>query len=744
MTSYEFKRKILPILVKLSIGLGIGVFVIIIGQGWLFELNFLKNIDLLTIDLRYQSRYERAEQTRDLTKDGDVVIVGISDDDLKAFIEQFPFPRSYYAHIIKNLNDAGARTIIFDMTWESPSKNLQGDSVLRDMLQKYDNVVIATKVETGTVNEKAIVQYREPTYNNIFFDVDKNIGVVNIYKDRDDVCRSYFPMLDVKGFLTPSLGFAALNQCFKLSPLNTVKERGDFFFLTRDSAQVSKIIRAIPRSDVSTFLLNYYGPDRTFRYVPFSQVIDDSTFQTKDELDLGEQINAFDTTTMKLFKNKIVIVGSVMAEERDYHNVPLYKEEGGKKNYAMNGVEIHATAIQNVIDKSFITTPDPLTESIVIILLSLICFYGLLALKQFHIRHMWLLEIGAFLLTVVLVGAVFEVSIIVFSNNNVLMNVVNPSLAIVFAYFGTAVYQYLTERQQKAVIKNMFGHYINPAVVNELVANPEKAKLGGDRRELTVFFSDIASFTTISEQYHAKPEGLVALLNEFLDEMTRIVLKYEGTLDKYEGDAIMAFWGAPLPQKDHALRTCLAALDMQKRLEALRPKWIKEGRPPLSVRMGINTGIVIVGNMGGRDRFDYTVIGDSVNLASRLEGANKQYKSNIMISDFTYTHVKTKVTVRELDLIQVKGKTEPVKVYELLGTADMEMTENQRQALEMYHEGLKLYRSRKWEEAIAYMQQAYSLDENCYVAQIYTERANLYQITPPPAEWNGVFVMTTK
>jgi len=744
MTSYEFKRKILPILVKLSIGLGIGVFVIIIGQGWLFELNFLKNIDLLTIDLRYQSRYERAEQTRDLTKDGDVVIVGISDDDLKAFIEPFPFPRSYYAHIIKNLNDAGARTIIFDMTWESPSKNLQGDSVLRDMLQKYDNVVIATKVETGTVNEKAIVQYREPTYNNIFFDVDKNIGVVNIYKDRDDVCRSYFPMLDVKGFLTPSLGFAALNQCFKLSPLNTVKERGDFFFLTRDSAQVSKIIRAIPRSDVSTFLLNYYGPDRTFRYVPFSQVIDDSTFQTKDELDLGEQINAFDTTTMKLFKNKIVIVGSVMAEERDYHNVPLYKEEGGKKNYAMNGVEIHATAIQNVIDKSFITTPDPLTESIVIILLSLICFYGLLALKQFHIRHMWLLEIGAFLLTVVLVGAVFEVSIIVFSNNNVLMNVVNPSLAIVFAYFGTAVYQYLTERQQKAVIKNMFGHYINPAVVNELVANPEKAKLGGDRRELTVFFSDIASFTTISEQYHAKPEGLVALLNEFLDEMTRIVLKYEGTLDKYEGDAIMAFWGAPLPQKDHALRTCLAALDMQKRLEALRPKWIKEGRPPLSVRMGINTGIVIVGNMGGRDRFDYTVIGDSVNLASRLEGANKQYKSNIMISDFTYTHVKTKVTVRELDLIQVKGKTEPVKVYELLGTADMEMTENQRQALEMYHEGLKLYRSRKWEEAIAYMQQAYSLDENCYVAQIYTERANLYQITPPPAEWNGVFVMTTK
>jgi adenylate cyclase len=744
MTSYEFKRKILPLLVKLSIGIGIGIFVIVIGQGWLFEISFLRNIDLLTIDLRYQSRYERTEQTRDLKKDGDVVIVGISDDDLKAFVDPFPFPRSYYAHIIKNLNDAGARTIVFDMTWESLSKNTQGDSLLRDALQKYDNVVVATKVETGTVYEKAIVQSTEPTYNNIFFDVDKNIGVVNIYKDRDDVCRSYFPMLDVRGFLTPSLGFAALNQYFKLPPLNTVKERDGFFFLTRDSAQVSKIVRTIPSNDASTFLLNYYGPDHTFRYVPFSQVIDDSTFQTKDELDLGEQINVFDTTMMKLFKNKIVIIGSVMAEERDYHNVPLYREEGGKRNYAMNGVEIHANAIQNVLDKNFITTADPMIESIVIILLSLIGFLGMLSLKQLHIKHMWLLEIGAFLLTIVLVGTVFEVSIIVFSNSNVLINVVNPSLAIVFAYFGTAVYQYLTERQQKAVIKNMFSHYINPAVVNELVSNPEKAKLGGDRRELTVFFTDIASFTTISEQYHAKPEGLVALLNEYLDEMTRIVLKYEGTLDKYEGDAIMAFWGAPLPQKDHALRTCLAALEMQKRLQVLRPKWIKEGKPPLYVRMGINTGIVIVGNMGGRDRFDYTVIGDSVNLASRLEGANKQYKSNIMISDFTYTHVKSKVIVRELDLIQVKGKTEPVKVYELLGTADMEMTENQKQALEMYHEGLKLYRARKWEEAIAYMQQAYSLDETCFVAQMYTERANLYQITPPPAEWNGVFIMTTK
>ncbi len=464
-------------------------------------------------------------------------------------------------------------------------------------------------------------------------------------------------------------------KVYKLKP-EAVVGLDDQFFIYRD--------RSIPRYQSSTFLLNYYGPVKSFPYYDFSKVIDDSSFKTKDEIQYETDLNSFDEEMMSKFKNKIVLIGSVMPEERDFHNIPLYIEEGGKKNYAMNGVEIHATAIQNVVDKNFISTFTPAAESIIIILLALFTFIGLLALKQIHVRHAWLLEIGAFLLTVLLVGAVFEISIFAFVNNNVLMNVVNPCFAIVIAYFGTAVYQYLIERQQKAMIKNMFGHYINPAVVNELVVNPEKATLGGDRRELTVFFSDIANFTNISEQYHDKPEGLVALLNEFLDEMTRLVLKYEGTLDKYEGDLIMAFWGAPIIQKDHALRTCLAALDMQKRLEILRNKWAKEDKPQLSMRMGINTGVVIVGNMGGKDRFDYTVIGDSVNLASRLEGANKQYKSNIMISDFTYEHVKDKVIVRELDLIQVKGKNEPVKVYELIGTTKTELNADKRQSLELY------------------------------------------------------------
>lgn len=735
MFSSGIMKKLLPVLTKVGIGLGIGLFVVILTEGWFFEIGFLKNIDLLTVDIRYQRRYDgldAAAQDR-LKNTGDVVIVGISDEDLKAMPRTFPFPRDYYAHIIENLNNAGARVIVFDMTFSSPR---EGDTLLHSVLQKYNNVVLATEVQTGSSNEFAEVRsLGEETYNNVFYDVDKNIGVVNIHKDRDDVCRSYLPLVTVGNNLTPTLAFAALDRNFNLPPLSRVKITDDYFVLKN---------REIPKNDPTNFTLNYYGPDHTFRYIPFAQVIDDSTFETKDEQDLGTQLNMFDDATRALVKNKVVVVGSLMAEERDYHNVPIYKEDRGKKNYAMNGVEIHATAIQNVIDGSFVTRLDQGTEVALILILSALAFYGILAFKQIRLKHAWMLEVAGAVLVLLFIVGIFELSVALFSSSSILINIVTPSLAVAFSYIGTAAYQYLAERQQKAMIKNVFSHYLNPAVVNLLVKDPDKAKLGGDRRELTIFFSDIASFTTISEHFQNHPEGLVELLNEYLDEMTSLVLKYDGTLDKYEGDALMAFWGAPIPQKDHALRTCYAALDMQKRLAELRPKWKKEGKPELAARCGVNTGIVIVGNMGGKDRFDYTVIGDSVNLASRLEGANKQYGSKIMISDMTYQQVKGKVMVRELDLIQVKGKTEPVKVFELLGKSDMPMTDAQKQSLELYHEGIKLYRERKWEEAIAYMGQAHTLDPTCYVAQIYSERAGLYKLTPPPAEWNGVFVMTTK
>jgi len=736
MTGYDFKKTVLPILTRIGIGLGIGLLVVVIS--YFLDIDFLKKVELLTLDYRYQTRYARqleSGQVKDFDAGGDVIIVGIGEMDSRAMPEPFPFPRSYYGHLVENLNRAGARAIAFDITFQSEGKSKEDDDLFRDVLRRSDNVILAVKSEEQS-SERAYVRSIERHYNNVFYDVNKRVGVVNIIKDRDDVARRYFPMMTIGDYLTPTFGFAALNRHFQLEPNTTPELIGNYIVI--GTAQGA--YRVIPKYDQRSMLLNYYGPNKTIPYIDFSQAIDDAGFQTNDELEIGEDLNLFEGSE-SLFRNKIVLIGSVMPEERDFHSVPIANPDG---NTLMNGVEIHATAIQNILDQDYIIVADPLTEMGSILVLSVVVFWGLLRLKTIKTKLTILVEIGAVLLVLLFVGGIFEASVLMFSNSNTLFNVVNPSLAIIFCYFGTAVYQYLAERQQKAMIKGVFSHYISAAVVNELVNNPEKAKLGGDRRELTVFFSDIAGFTTISEQFHGRPEGLVELLNEYLDEMTGIILKYGGTLDKYEGDAIMAFWGAPIPQKDHALRTCRASLEMQRRLAAMRPKWKKEGKPAMEVRCGVNTGVMIVGNMGGKDRFDYTVIGDSVNLASRLEGANKQYGSDIMISDMTFQHVKDKVIVRELDLIQVKGKTEPVKVWELLGMSDLQMTDQQKESLDIYRQGLDLYRQRNWQEAIGYFNQAYQLDPRCHVAQIYAQRAELYQLNPPPDDWNGVFVMTTK
>jgi adenylate cyclase len=732
MASYSFKKNLLPLLIKAGIGLGIGIAVALIRVS---DPGFIQNVDHLTTDYRYQQRYNRSKDSTERwdPKSASVIIVGINDKDLTALPETFPFPRSYYAHVIENLEQAGVRGIVLDVTFDS-KRDSATDAAFENVMNKYNNVVLAAKAEESTGGGKYTLSTLNRAYGNYFYKPGRRVGLSNIAgKDRDDVARRYYPMMAVGNFLTPTLGFAALNIVFNLSDTAVVDLRGRNLVLGD---------RVIPTIDGRSFMLNYYGPNGTFRYLQFTEVIDDSTFKTKDEIDVKADINAFDDPEMQgALKGKIVIIGSAMPEERDFHTIPLLNSDG---TYLMYGVEIHATAIQNVLDQNYIRRADPNLELGLIVFLALVSFLVILKIRQIKVRFVVLLEVASLAIVALLVFAVFEIAVRSFMNDSTLINIVYPSLAVVLAYLGAAVYQYLAERQQKALIKNVFSKYISAAVVNELVANPEKAKLGGDRRELTVFFSDIAGFTTISEQFYTRPEGLVELLNEYLDEMTGIVLKHEGTLDKYEGDAIMAFWGAPIPQKDHALRTCLASLDMQKRLAAMRPKWKKEGRPALEVRIGINTGTMIVGNMGGRDRFDYTVIGDSVNLASRLEGANKQYGSKIMISDFTFQHVKGHVTVRELDLIQVKGKTEPVKVWELLGTSDLQMTDNEKQSLEIYHEGLRLYRERNWQEAIAYFQQAKQLDPTCRVSEIYEQRASLYQLNPPPAEWTGVFVMTTK
>jgi adenylate cyclase len=269
----------------------------------------------------------------------------------------------------------------------------------------------------------------------------------------------------------------------------------------------------------------------------------------------------------------------------------------------------------------------------------------------------------------------------------------------------------------------------------------ERLTLGGEKKVLTALFSDIRGFTTLSESMD--PGDLVAFLNEYFTIMTRIIMRYEGTLDKFIGDAIMAFYGAPLAQADHAVRGCRTAVEMIRALHEKLPDWKERGFPPIDIGIGLNSGEMTVGNMGSDERFDYTIMGDNVNLASRLEGINKQYGTNIVISQYTRALIQDEsFFVRELDSVRVKGKKEPVTIYELVDDRTPEPAVGE--LLDIFEKGLAAYKSRRWKEAEAHFEKALKLDPGDRPSKLYIERCAEYAKQPPPDDWDGVFVMTTK
>jgi adenylate cyclase len=300
---------------------------------------------------------------------------------------------------------------------------------------------------------------------------------------------------------------------------------------------------------------------------------------------------------------------------------------------------------------------------------------------------------------------------------------------------------YLAEMGQKTQIREMFGQYLSPKVVEDLVDDPSKIQLGGEEREMTAFFSDIQGFSAISERL--TPTELVQLLNDYLTDMCDIIISSEGTVDKFEGDAIMAFWGAPTSQADHAQRACFAAIDMNNRLIALRVKAVQEGITPLTVRMGVNTGQMVVGNMGSSQRMNYTIMGDAVNLASRLEGANKAYGSGMMISESTYRSCEEDIDVRELDRIMVVGKSEPVTVYQLLSRKN-QTTGADADLVDQFSKGLEFYKAGDFRLAKSEFSSCLEIFADDGPALTYISRCQAFADNPPDADWDGVYRLTEK
>jgi adenylate cyclase len=397
----------------------------------------------------------------------------------------------------------------------------------------------------------------------------------------------------------------------------------------------------------------------------------------------------------------------------------------------MYGVEIHANVIENVLRRDFLRMQEAATEIPEVVFLVLLTFLVTASVRGLTHGRQVVVEIASFLIVTLEVLLVAGLTLWLFTNASVVAKVVSPMTAILAGYIGSTVYNMVTERKQRLLIKTMFSTYVNPSVVDELLADPEKLALGGARKELTVLFSDIEGFTTLAQTL--EPERLVALLNEYLDAMSGIVFQNNGTLDKYEGDAIMAFWGAPVPQPDHALLACRTALSMRTALAALNRQWHEQGRPAFRMRIGINTGVMVVGNMGSSGKFAYTVIGDSVNLASRLEGANKEYRSTIMVSRRTYDLVSGEILGRELDVITVKGRSEPVGVYELIAPKEDVDDPGLPGFLAAYEEGMQRFHEHRWEEAKYAFARALALRPSDYPTLLHCERAARFAANPAEA-----------
>ncbi len=430
---------------------------------------------------------------------------------------------------------------------------------------------------------------------------------------------------------------------------------------------------------------------------------------------------------------KLCLVGPFEASDFDFYPTPLsYRSPLMVQSKPLMGVEIHANAIANILENKALRHPHSLKTLVSLILSSLLLGFLLDIFSP----------LVGFFITMAFVGGTFGYSYLSYYQFNQVFLFGAFLVSFPATWCFITLVNYLRQRTRARETKQMFSRFVAKDVVQYMLDNPDLVKPGGEKVELTIFFSDVAGFTSISEAL--TPEELVVLLNEYLGAMTDILFKYGGTLDKFIGDAVMAFWNHPRKQEDHALRACLCAIEMQDKINELQIGWAKRGLPRVTARAGLNTANVVVGYMGSQQaQMNFTCMGDGVNLASRLEGANKEYGTDLMISDATYQQVKHGITARFLDFLAVKGKKEPVKVHELISEKGKE-PEGWFERVELYDKGIQLHLDRKWDEAIASFEAVLKKWPEDGPSKTYIARCNEYKIHPPPDGWDGRYILTHK
>jgi adenylate cyclase len=719
-----------------------------------------------------------------------VKIVDIDDESL-ARIGQWPWPRPYVADLLERLAGAGAAAIAFDMVFAepdrsspeqafkqwpatlevlalrnsvavlpahdgilaeaieqapvvtgfvltntkgpSPSPSDQPFSVAKPLPERLLAPVLADASVGSELNDPPVPRLPAPKatfatagddptlFVRTFTSAVANLreletvalgnGALNSTPDVDQVIRRVPLVLALQDQLYPSLVAEALRvaQGARTNIVKSSGASGIWSFGERTGVSAIRIGQLEVPTDPEGRLWVKFTRHEAARYVPAWTVLEDD----------------FDPDAVA---GQIVLVGTSAAGLHDIRATPL--------DAAIPGVEIHAQAIEQILAGDFLNRPDFADGMELAYMLAL----GLIVIIM--LRTMG--AVVSFAVGALATLLVFAGSWLSFESYGWLFDPVQPSLMVLLVFATAEGVSYMQSEAERRQIRGAFKQYLAPELVDELARHPERLRLGGEQRTMTIMFCDVRGFTSISEQYKADPQGLTALVNRLLTPMTDVVLGCKGTIDKYIGDCIMAFWNAPLDDPEHAAHACRAALGMHAAINKLNVALAEEKTLQVAIGIGINTGQCVVGNMGSEQRFDYSVLGDAVNLASRLEGQSKAYAVPIVISEETQ-RLAPDFAALELDLIAVKGKQEAVRIFALLGEPEAAASGSFGQLRGRHLAMLEAYRGQRWGEASTLIAECRALDRGLHdLYGVYEARIHALQQNPPGPDWDGVFVATTK
>ena len=788
-------------------------------SGWESREPIPKKTEPFT-DSNNNGLWDDGEQFTDSNENGkwdkglDVVIVDLDQKSYENVPWSWPYTREVWAQVLRNLSKAGARAVVFDFQFDAPDR-LAEEPALKEIRSELLNRGLAKLVPTHgdsafarAINEAqemgtAVILASKIGYNtlersfelvlpnDVIMSANPQTALVDETQDPDGTTRRYYAFNMLRD--DPNTWYLTIAMRSAEEFLNfpdSLRLEGD----TEKGVIWLEDIEIPIYTKTSTFYVNYYGPpsaaqtgenDRwgTFDSYSLFQVVDVADVDLRDfDADIDWMDMFIDTTHWAYdipgmggleespFLDKVVLIGVSVEVFHDTKRTPYFSFAGEQK--LMPGVEVHANALQTIIDQNFISMyggdmewsdKSWISHVILIAILAFIAYILLAFMNPLFAGLSILVELLIFIS--IAVGSFTNDSLwlvkLVFGSWDSIdvpgmgESTYIPVVASVFGVFTTYItnvlYRYIVEQKDKKFLKSTFGTYVSPELIDRMYEEHQEPKLGGEAGYHTAFFSDIQSFSSFTEVM--EPERMVALMNEYLTEMTDILLARHGTLDKYIGDAIVAFYGAPVPVEDHEYQACLTALEMETGIAKLREKWASEEDWPdlvhnLRHRVGLSTGDMVTGNMGSNMRMNYTMMGDTVNTAARLEASAKQYGVYIQVSEFTYEPVKDKFEWRTLDYVRVKGKTVPVRTYELLAEKG-KLAEGESKLVDTFHEGLELYYSQKWDKALKAFKNADELEDMFPMrpsnpSRVYIERCKYLKENPPGTDWDKVWTLTQK